>query len=278
IVDRPTLPDDEFHISLSVDKLFAVKELRIYFDVDAEVNDYTRNVYYFAFSENDLNAAVQQFNATDTSTLIETTSNTAVPRTQVRRRVPYPPGQLTLGNAQWMELRWRAKDMIHVGTDPTRTLAHVKGMEIVLQVLTHDEGVPEELRLTHAIGPITVTYDSFWLSGSFGPDVGRIGDPYVYGYRYRSAVTGARTRLGPPTRAGVTPRRQQVRLQATPSPHPEVDKIDWYRRGGTLGPEWAYVGSAANATTLFLDDYPDNGLVNEPPAEDDFQPWPTQDL
>src|SRR4029453_1566583 len=99
-----------------------------------------------------------------------------------------------------------------------------------------------------------------------------------FGYPCRAGGAGARPRVGPPTRARVTPRRQQVRLQATPAPNPEVDKVDWDRRGGTLGPEWAYVGSAANATTLFLDDYPDNGLVNEPPAEDDFQPWPTQAL
>ena len=273
--DRMTLPDDEFHLSLQIDKMDKVREIRVYFDVDAEVNDFTRNVYFFAFAQNDLTEAVQSFNATTVTPVIDQTETDVVPHGQVRRTgYTRTPGneddpnpvtdQLALGNMQWLELRWRVKDMVRVGTDPTRSLRDVKGIEILIQYPQTEE--------------LKVKYDALWIGGGYGPDVGEIGLPYIYTYRYRSSETGATSNLAPPQRAGVIPRRQRVELKATPSPDPQVNKIDFFRSGGMLPPEkFFYVGTGPNSTATFFDDYSDDNIGKDPVPFDDYQPWPTAD-
>jgi hypothetical protein len=315
IGDRMTHPEDEFHLSINIDKLEHVKEIRIFFDVDATANDFTRNVYYFVFSRNDLIEAVQQFNAIGVVPIMDQMQRTAIPRDQTRTymdRYPwirtaqdieaeqqgltpyvYPSyidrypwirtasdieaerqaaeagvqdpvsGQLALGNGQWMELRWRVKHMLRIGTDPTRTLKDIRGIEILVQY-------------NPVGGKLLVKYDSLWLGGGYGADVGEIGQPYTYTYRYRSSETGAKSNPAPPQRAGVIPRRQRVELVATPSTDPSVDKIDWFRLGGAL-PDWRYIGTAPNNGNVFNDDIADDNVGQDPVVFDDYQPWPTQD-
>lgn len=268
IADRMTSPDDELHVSVNIDKLDAVLEVRVYLDCDAVQNDYTRNVFFKAFEANDLMNAVQGFNATVTVPVVDEGRATAVPRRQARMPATGPvTTQLSLGNSQWIELRWRVKDMVRVGTDPTRSLRHVQGIQLLVQA-------------SSKVGPITVQYDACWLGGGFNPDVGETGIPYTYAARYRSKATGATSRPGPTSRGGVLPRRQRVILTCQPSPDPQVDTIDYFRFGG-LQPTGAYLGSAPNGdgTDQFFDDFADvESDQATRPAYREFQPWPTQEV
>src|SRR5207237_7660762 len=94
ILGRPTQPDDEFHISVSLDNTSNLVEGRVSLDVDASVNTFTQNYYYFSFRASDLQAAVSQA----VSTL--TAQQQGVQRAQVdayidrfrKEGLPLPPG------------------------------------------------------------------------------------------------------------------------------------------------------------------------------------------
>jgi hypothetical protein len=170
--------------------------------------------------------------------------------------------QLAVGNNQWIELRVKIKDLIRVGTDPTRGLAHIAAAEI----LVSGEGP--------AVG-ITVDYDSLYLTGGFGPDVGEIGDPYVYRYRYRSTLTGEVSNVSPSSRGGVLPRRGRVDITPAASTDAQADRIDYFRLGGALN-RWTFVGTGLNSAAAFHDDVNDSAIDGaETPPFDDFQPWIT---
>jgi hypothetical protein len=265
IGDRMTQPDDELHVSVNIDRLDGVKEIRVLFDCDATVTDFTRNIYFAAFEANDLIAAIRDFTGTATVPVVDAGRSTAVPREGPRQMGPETTTQLSLGNHQWIELRWRVKDMIRIGTDPTRSLRHVKAMQVLVNA-------------TSKYGAITVAYDSAWIGGGFGADVGDLGTPYIYAARYRSKATGATSRPGPMSRGGVLPRRQRIELTCPVSPDPQVDTIDYFRIGATLT-KGAYLGSTPNTTAPFLDDFPDQALDKTLlPDYTDFQPWPLGDV
>lgn len=179
--------------------------------------------------------------------------------------------QLALGNNAWMTLECRVGDLIRVGTDNTLTLGAIKNAGIWLQSLGTTD-------------PIVIDVADAYITGGYGPDVAMTLPPYVYGYSYRSTLTGERSNLSPPMRAGMLPHRNRVTVSATPSADPQCDSIDFWRFGGSLA-KWAYVGTIKNDATAsppvndFNDDYADSRINGGPtPLTDHFQPWPTIDL
>lgn len=176
--------------------------------------------------------------------------------------------QLALGNSQWIELRAKVSQLTRVGTDPSRTLANINSLEILVHATVPSSAVT-----------LAVSYDGLYLGGGFGPDVGDVGNPYVERYRYRSSITGEISNVSPPSRGGVSPRRQRILATAgAASTEAQADLIDWFRFGGTLD-RWTYVGTGPNSTAQYPDDLADGAISGGvTPSFDDFQPWPSLDI
>lgn len=295
------LPEDELHVAVNVNRLTEVLTVRVYIDVDQTTNDFLQNYYFHEWRASDIIASIQATNAAQVTPLItaratvvanhqlETpNSGHATPRSgnagnapsrssttanAQRQRQPIAQTatstQLGLGNNQWVDLRVKIGTLIRAGTDPTRTLANAKAFEILLSC----EGPQENVTPS----PLTVKYSDLQIYGGSGPDVGEVGDPYVYCYRYRSSLTGAVSNPSPAFRGGVIPRRQPVDLEGTPSSDPQVDKIDWFRLGGALT-AWTYVGTGDNSTDAYTDRFLDSAIDGgEILSFTNFQPWPLQD-
>lgn len=292
---RPTQPDDEIHLSIRVDDLSLMAEGRVYFDVDATTNDFTRNYYFYAFRPSDLINAIQTVNADDVQT-VAAARTTIVSQQQLDIQpgdsggrggtgpllegVPNQPAvgvdnsqaatadsissQMGLGSSQWAELRFKVADLQRVGSDSSRTLVNVAAVEITIAA--------------NAAGSLAVNYDALWIGGAYGPDVGTIGAPYVYAAVARSSETGAVSNPSPATRSGVSPRRQGVTLTIPQQTDAQCDLIDWYRLGGVLT-KWRYVGTCNNTgSPTFSDVYSDLAIDGNPEIVfDNFQPWPTID-
>lgn len=278
---RPITDNDEVHISLKLDVLDALTEGKILLDIDATLNDFTRNYYFKAFRANDLTLA----------TTNEITTLAAQQRVIQRQQIdstffgregfeepidiPYNepdiPTQTTLGESQWTELRFKVKDLIKVGSDSSRSLHDVAAVRIQLQVTS----------------AVILDVDAWWVGGTYGADSlpqRTIGAPYKYRYVYRSKATGAQSNPSPPMREGVIPRRQQISGTVTPSTDPQVDVIDVYRTGGALisinnTPPWFYVMTIANVTPAFEDDFPDDIVIRNRQLDfNNFQPFLDVDL
>lgn len=254
---RPVSDSDNIHISM---KLFTPKNLiqgRVIFDVDSAVNDYAHNAYFFTFRSNDITPIY-----TGQSTVVAQ-QPTIVQNNALNGAVEVGSIGLRPGDAQWTELIFKVSDLHRIGSDAGQTLANVNRARIEFTVS----------------GSCIVKVDALWIGGTFGPDIGDIGLPYLYRERYRSSETGAKSNLSPPMRFGVSPRRQAVLVTGTQSADPQVDKVDWFRWGGSLG-DWIYVGSSDNTNPpQFTDVYQDDAISsNDIATLDDFQPFPTIDI
>lgn len=172
--------------------------------------------------------------------------------------------QLAVGNEQWVVLQCRISDLTRIGTDFTKSLSTINAFAISVQV-------------SGTTDLITIDYADAYLLGGYGPDVSQTWNPYVYRYRYRSTITGARSNFSPPMRAGVKPHRGRIALSGTASSDAQVDMMDWFRLGGGLA-RWSYVGSESNGSS-FNDDYSDIQIESgETLSFNFYQPWPVQDL
>jgi hypothetical protein len=273
-----TRPDDDFHISIRVSDCTEVTAVRAYLDVDAAIHTFVQNYFFFEWRSNDILAAIQQSNASPTATL-QSIRPLVVQNEQLNSRfvhiekgwtagTPLQQDALTqalaIGNNQWLELHCKVRDFIHVGTDPTRTLANVGTAEILVAMAG---GVP-----------ITVDYGAIWMSGGSNPDIGLTGSPRVYAYRYRSSLTGAISNPSPASRGGMMPQRQTVTVTGVQSADIQVDLVDWFTIGGTLD-RMTYEGTTPNSNPpVFVDNYSDSRLVGGPSLDyDRFQPWATSD-
>lgn len=289
---RPAKDDDYIHFSIFCDDPTKVTEIKFMFDVDRTTNNFTQNYYFYAIQGSDLNTIADnsltvlntrlaklkkrltraqragdlhkierlQRNLDATQKLIEQQDST---RSDNVSRTDFPDsGQMSSGQSQWTEVKFRIGDLTRVGSDTTRDLSTVVNAQVQFNVTAS----------------VNIKIDSMYLIGSYGPDTGEIGTPYTYRYRYRSSTTGARSNPSPPTRSGVRPRREPVTL--TPgaySADAQVDKIDWFRRGGTLN-EWIYIGTQPNSGS-FTDMFADAAIQNYPRLEfDKFQPFPIADI
>ena len=176
--------------------------------------------------------------------------------------------QLSVGNDQWVVLQCRVGDLTRIGNESTLTLNVIIGAAVTVQVAAETTPVA-----------ITADYADAYLLGGYGPDVSLTWNPYVYRYRYRSTITGARSNPSPPMRAGVKPHRGRLTITGVQSDDPQADVVDWYRLGGALA-RWSYVGTSDNdSPPTYEDDYADTQIeAGETLDFTRFQPWPVQDL
>lgn len=298
IGSRPIQPDDLIHVSIKIDNLENLIEGRLILDVDPSTNDFAHNALYVVFRPNDFARVVagsvtqiagqqQAIQAAFVTGIDYTDPNNTRRLAPARSNVIYTDpdadmtggpgggggrvdspggeglGQTGTGSNQWHEFFFRAGDFLRLGTDKSRTLANVAAVRFQFQVSAST----------------VVSVSSLWEGGTYGPDVGLVGFPYLYRYRYRSSASGARSNLSPAMRSGVTPRRQQVNLTGTQSADAQVDKVDWYRWGGGLS-QWTYIGTGTNVNPpVFSDVYPDSTIAGNDQAEtNNFRPFPDLDL
>lgn len=274
------MPDDDFHLAVRISDCTVVDAVRIYLDVDAATNDFTQNYFFFEWRANDIIAAIQAANVDPTATLQSvrsTTVSNTVLNTGTVVGVAAPNGvgiptadqavtsALAIGNNQWIELHCKIRDLVRVGTDPSRSWNNIAAAEILVAMT--------------GANPITVGYHSIFITGGRGPDVGLTGPPYVTCYRYRSSLTGAISNPSPATRAGVICRRQGMTSAATQSGDAQCDLIDYFRFGGALT-EWTYAGTGPNSATPSFDDtFSDPSIEGGPALEyTRFQPFAIPDL
>jgi hypothetical protein len=287
-----TQPDDDVHLAIRISDCTVVNTVRVYFDVDRTTNDFTQNTFFFEWRANDIIAAIQAANVAPVASLQSTRSTTIANEalnqggSHVRNRegdfgsatpwtgpnttgtplaIDAVTSALAIGNNQWIELHCKVRDLVRVGTDPSRTLGNIAAAEVLVNMT--------------GASPITVSYHSVWISGGRGPDVGVSGPPYVTCYRYRSSVTGAISNPSPATRGGVVCRRQGMTSTGALSADTQVDLVDWFRFGGALT-EWTYAGTTPNTGTPSFDDtFSDSNIVGGPKLEyTRAQPFSVPDL
>lgn len=307
---RATLPGDDIHLSILATDFTAVNTVRVYFSMEpdasigaAKPSTFTENYYFFEWRQSDIAAAIQAVNANPVQTIQDVrqtvTANQqlnqiATAQEQLREEFlnkPIFPGTtvqlsngrsvtltaqqladagansdadatsqaLALGNNQWIELTCKVSDLQRIGTETSTTLSNITAAEIIVNAINSNT---------------QVEFDALWLSGGYNPDL-TVGNPYVWSYRYRSSLTGARSNPSPPIRGGVIPRRQAIAIAGVSSSDPQVDLIDWFRLGGTL-PTWTYDGTTPNNDPNFLATYGDAQILGGETLDFDvYQPWPS---
>lgn len=313
ISSRQVGDEDEFVCSLRMSNLSELVEGKLMIDVDPADTSFTQNAYVWNFRASDFQKTV-----TNTQTVIgastSATTNNAVSGaggdagtpsdTSGKDQAPVafivagdvgsnvdqtdastgasggPVVQAsfdTLGQAQWMTMRFKLKDATRIGTAAGRSLQTVIAIRV-------------QLTVTACLNTETVDFDSWFVSGTYGPDVGDIGTPYCYRIRGRDTTNGARSNPGPPMRpgGGISPHRQAVAVTFANMPTASdpswagVNTIDVYRFGGSLN-DWRFVGTIANDPTVsntltFNDIYPDDWAATQPLLEfDQDKPFPVQD-
>lgn len=282
--------DDYMHISLLVDLPANIVEGKIYLDVDATTNDFAHNYYYRPFRASDFvpnttgsqtaisarQTAIQR-QIIDTSNLIGEFEAFILDPSGSGQISPSDPGgvgiyvdpnaspvseQTVAGSLQWTELRFRLGDLVRIGSDQARSLRDVAAIRIELTVTA-----ATELRV-----------DSWWAGGTYNPDIGDVGTPFLYATVYRSSTTGARSIPSPPLRSGKDARRERVLVGVTASADPQIDRIDLLRFGGTVN-RWKRIMSLANSTATIADDVSTAGLTNAIEGEfDRYIPFPTSSV
>lgn len=276
---RATLPDDDLHLSIRATFAVELDTVRVYLSVESNIGatpqptDFTEDYYFFEWRQNDISDAIQASNATPTATIQDVratvAANVQLNPPNLRRRQAAPESavsqQLALGNDQWIELHCKIKDLVRIGTDPSKSLANVRAAEVIVSVI--------------GPSPITVSIDALWISGGYPPDV-VAGPSYTWAYRYRSSSTGIKSNPSPTLRAGLRPQRQSNLVVGVQSPDPQVDLVDWFRFGGAIpGSAPMYAGTTLNSETPphFLDVYSDAEVSGsgELLDFDRIQPWPT---
>ena len=280
---RPLQNEDYMHISMAFDVPANVTEAHVLLDVDATANDFNHNYYYYVLRQGDFNQSVvggsttltAQSNSVDNSIVSELLSDLSsaqaeypIPETPASSSSP-ATAQLNAGTLAWLEAMFKLNDLTRVGSDASRTLANVAAIGIIL----YTSG-----------GVVNIYFGGWWAGGGYGPDCnfnsyGNQAPEIQWRYRYRNSLTGAHSTVSPETRNGEILRRQAVNVTAAASADPQVDYVDWERRGGT-NPDWHFVGSQpVGAGYVFLDNVTENAAqAGEALEVAAYQPWPVTDV
>lgn len=310
---REVRPDDLMHVSIRVDDTAKIVEGRLLIDVgDDSVtygpsaftgSEFTKNYFFKGFRASDLTPALKF-----TQTIV-TTSTIQVQRLVTEEQSNFgsfefedfdgdgfdditgepienfqedifetvdqevtTSTQIMAGEAQWTELIFRVGDLTRVGTDLRRGLDNAVAFR--LSITATDSAPGSEVQ---------VETGGWYIRGGSGPDVHFFGIPYLYRYRARSTTTGATSNPSPPSRNGITARRDQITVTITTAhSDPQVDVLDIFRFGGNVSGrgQWRYVGTVANSNGATLDDRnTDLSLLPRKELDFDFdQPFTTVDL
>lgn len=298
--NKTGIADNEyFHVSFKCDDLSKLVQGRILFDCGD--GTFTQNFFYRSFTPSDLILAAK---GTQTAIAAQNVRNI---RSEVSRRVgfrmldsglgrghggfnqdadnnlgsssqltdrtifdqldpispnPGPRDQTGTGDSQWHEIRFRRGDCVRVGSQWNLGWAAINKFRL-------------ELTTTASASANVIEVNSFSVWGGYSPDIGDIGAPYLFRYRYRSSVTGAKSNWSPATRSGIISTRQYINISCTSTSLPDIDLIDVQRWGGTIT-SWADVGTIPKASSPFVDTVSDNAArATLPDSELDtnYQPW-----
>lgn len=255
--------DDYIHLSINVDVLANLNEMKVLFDVGD--GSFTENFYYYTVRPSDLVAgidnsltqlAVAQI-ITQRATIDEEEAATAN-----NQGTTSSSAQTSPGDGQWSEIVFPVSALTRVGDDQTKSLSQI----VAVQFLWNAGGT---------INVATGTQD-FYIFGGSGPDVGDVGSPYQYRVRPRSSATGVVGNPSPATRYGVNPRRQPVNVSLPSAAYDsQIDTWDVERYGGSVT-SWRFVGSTPSTNTDFLDIYDDSAAQAGDALDfDNFEPWPS---
>jgi len=256
--------EDYIHVSMNIDNLLNLTEFKILFDVGD--GSFTQNFYYYTVRPSDVVAGVAntltQLAAAQTVTqrAIIDSENAAASKNQLQTA---SSAQTSPGSSQWSEIIFPIGALTRVGNDETKTLQNVTKVQL----------------LFNASGTINVATSSFTIFGTFSPDVGAVGAPYLYRVRPRSSITGVRGNPSPATRYGINPRRQKVTVTLPSAAYDsQIDTWDVFRYGGSVT-SWRYIGSTPSTNSTFTDNYDDSAAtVGEALDFDNFEPWPSIDV
>ena len=283
---RPLQNEDYMHLSLAFDHPEYVTEVHVLLDVDAQTNDFNHNYYYYVLRQGDFQQSLtgsggQTTVAGQLQAITDSIANQIAAETYSGAanvaQPPYPipqvpstaapsPGQFGTAQLQWLEAIFKLNDLTRIGSDVSRTLANA--VKVGIYVFTSG-------------GIVNFYWGGWWVGGGYGPDCnfnsyGNQAPEIQWRYRYRNSLTGAHSTVSPETPNGEILRRQAVNLTASNSPDPQVDIVDWERRGGT-NPDWHYIGSVPAGTT-FIDNVTEAAAQAGDPLEVAcYQPWPVTD-
>jgi hypothetical protein len=313
--DLGTGPSDEnsyIHLSIYCDKPNKLKEARLMFDIDD--GSFTKNYYFRAIRPSDITPAISgQQTMLDNSRFNE--ANRIRERRLYRfglteqeiasgytgdyffqprlpddppvgpfvgsgggdeatggtgRRRPAAPGggastQARSGINQYSELWIKRSDFTKIGSADHKSWNDIVAVRMQFDVTD----------------TVIFRIDALWMGGTSGPDVGELGAPYYYRYRFRCSSTGVASNWSPPSREGLSPRRQAVKMLAQSYPPflgaSEADVMDWQRWGGNLL-EWTYLTTTPVNDSGLLDTFSDEDLLTNPQeGQTNFQPFPVVD-
>jgi hypothetical protein len=284
---RPLNDDDEMHISLNIDDLTQLTEVKIILDYDPASADFEHNALFKSLAPDDfapivtnaltIEEARQARIQRKLKAALERDDAAAIARLQrklarIQRRIEQLGGDpntpfndvSVLGLSQWTELRFKIGELQSgkIGGDVSRSLRDITAIRISVT----------------CTGTVVLSADAWWSGGGYGPDVGDVGADYRYCARYRSSTTGARSSWGPPNRTGLLAHRQAIAVTVAASSDSQVDTVDIARIGGALT-EFREVGHVnANGGTL-TDNQPDAYVQTALLIRfNDRQPFPTVDL
>lgn len=286
---RPVMEEDIVHASILFDVPGNVTQG--WLEIDTSDGTFTGNYYSYNFSGNQLAPAlsgagtvttaqqvlVQQAIISDASQqdadiplgVIDTNNGQNVDSSQTVGFTTTPTGDspsqaIVLGSSQWTELYFTVKDLIPIGSSQINSLATVAAIRVRVQVT----------------GAVNMFASAWYIYGGYGPDLGAVGSPALYVYRYRSSTTGALSNPSPYTLNGLQPKRERLLVDVVSSTDPQVDQIDIFRFGIGLD-QWTLVGSVSNSggTVRFFDLYSALSITGNEIADfDNYVPFPVSDL
>lgn len=280
------IAEDYMHVSFYTDTPENLLQVMFLLDVDASVNNFTENYYYYIARQGDFTPIVSGVSTAVPALLNAITADIAdsfdaEAEQQTVGQSPYPTAplanpsgstpqgsaQMPSGSGQWFECTIKFSDLVRVGSDMSVGLYTVKTLGLAFTLT----------------GNAQVQWGSWWVGGGFGPDAnfnsyGNQGIPIQYRYRYRSSTTGARSDVSPETRNGELPRRQQVLVSVTASADSQVDLIDIERFGGTVN-TWKQVLTVPNATGAVIDSITQAYAEGSQPLDlKQYVPFPVTDI
>jgi hypothetical protein len=290
--NRPLQNEDYLHLSLAFDHPEWVTELHMILDLgDLGLEDY----FYYVLRPGDFQPSItglgtvttQQATLQSQLDALSSQISSAGVAAGIGENIPQPPypapevistsppttAQLELGSKAWTEVMIKLSDLTRVGSNSSLNLSNVTALGFYIFV----NG-----------GPVNIYFGGWWAGGGYGPDCnfnsyGNQNPEIQWRYNYRNSLTGAHSTVSPETRNGEIIRRQGMNLTAANSPDPQVDMIEWERRGGS-NPDWHFIlqvpqNGGPGGTTTALDNITENAAQAGDPLEvTSYQPWPVTDV